>query len=177
MEQRARTPSRQLRGQVLCKDQWCATPIASLAIPAVAADLSFSDVVFPANFLPEGAIIDSVYLMVHWRKQFDSSGAANAVDGAGYAIRVKKSTGAWGADDVVGITFADNSLATDADAVEGGTIIIGDADISGEVDDVDGVTYNIRSEETNRGDAVVVDAASLTLYDIFTGLRVYYREA
>lgn len=177
MDQKAITPSRQVGGQLLCKDQWCATPIASLAVPAVAADLTFSNVVFPANFLPEGATIDSVFLMLHWRKQVDSSGGANAINGASKTIRIKKNGGAWGTDDVVAITFANNSLATAANATEGGTIIIGDADISGEVDDVDNETYNVRSEQTNRADAILVDGASLTLYDIFTGLRVYYRTA
>jgi len=156
------------------KDQWCATPIASLAIPAAAADLTFADVVFPADFLPAGAVIESVQLMLKWRKQVDSSAAPNAINGANHTIRIKKSTGAWGVDDVIGIMFADNQLATDASATEGGDMIVGSYDVDSEVDDTDGITYNVRSEETNRGDAIHVDGASLTLYDVYTGLRVYY---
>lgn len=158
----------------LFKDQWCATPIASQAITAAAADLSFSDVVLPTGFLPSGAVVQAVYLLFKWRKQVDSSGAANAINGASKTIRVKKSTGAWGTDDVVGITVADNQLATALNATEGGDMIVGDADISSEVDDLDNVTYNVRSEQTNRTDALVVDAASLTLYDIYSGLRCYF---
>jgi len=161
-------------GQALFKDQWCETPKASIAITNAAADKDFSDVVFPTGFLPTGATIQAVYLMLHWRKQVDSSSGANAINGSSKVIRVKKSGGAWGTDDVVGITFADNSLATDADATEGGTMIIGSHDIDSEVDDVDNETYNIRSEQTNRADALVVDGDALTLHDVFTGLRVYY---
>lgn len=158
------------------KDQWCATPIASLAFSNVAGDKDFANVVFPANFLPAGATIDSIFLMLHWRKQVETSTAANAVNGAGKTIRVKKSTGGWLADSVVGITMADNELATAASATEGGTIIIGSANIVSEVDDTNGVTYNIESNETNfAGQGIVVDAASLTLYDLYTGLRVVFK--
>lgn len=160
--------------QVFYKDQWCATPIASLAIPAVGADLALSNVVFPANFLPAGATVQAVYLMVKWRKQVDSSGAGNAINGAGKSWRVKKSAGAWGADDVEGIVLADNQMATDGSATEGGDMIIGDTDIKSEVDDVDNETYNVRGDQTNRADAPVVDGASLTLHDVYTGLKVYY---
>ncbi len=158
----------------LHKDQWCATPQATVAIPAVAADLDFSNVVFPAGFLPAGHTIQAVYLIMKWRKHVDSSGGANAINGAGKKVRVKKSTGVWGTDDVAGITMADNQLATDASLTDPGDVIIGDTDIKSEVDSVDNVTYNIRSEQTNRADALVVDGASLTLYDVYTGLRVYY---
>lgn len=159
---------------MLMKDQWCATPTALVTITNVGADLALSDVVFPAGFLPPGAVIHSVYLMVKWRKQEDDSGNPNGINGAGTAWRLKKNAGAWGVDDVVGITLADNQMMNDGNAVEGGDMLIGDADISGEVDDVDNETYNIRGENTNRGDAPVVDAASLYLYDVYTGIRVFY---
>ncbi len=159
---------------VLFKDQWCATPIASLAIPAVAADLAFSDVVLPAGFLESGAVIQAVYLLLKWRKQVDSSAAPNAIAAAAKTVRVKKSSGAWNTDDVVGITFADNQLATGGSATEGGDMIVGDADISSEVDDADTETYNVASRQTGRTDAPIVDGASLTLHDVYTGMRVYF---
>lgn len=163
---------------VFCKDQWCAIPIASLAFSNAAADKDFSNVVFPANFLPAGATINAVFLMLHWRKQVESSGAPNAVNGAGKTIRVRKAGAGWLADSLVGITMADNELATALSATEGGTIIIGSADIKAEVDDTNGVTYNIESNETNfAGQGIVVDGASLTLFDIYTGLRVYFSVA
>jgi len=155
------------------KDQWCALPIASLAIPAVAADLSLADVVFPAGFLKTGAVVDSIYLMVKWRKQIDSSSAPNAINGTGKAWRIKKN-GAALADYIEGIVLKDNQMATGADATEGGDMIIGSLDVKAEVDDVDNETYNISGEQTTHADAPVVDGASLTLHDVYTGLRVYF---
>lgn len=161
-------------GQVHLKDQWCETPQAIIAITDTAADLDFSDVVFPTGFLPSGAQVQAVYLLLKWRKGVESSGLANAINGASKAIRVKRSTGAWGTDDLAGITFADDQLSHAANVAEGGDAIIGDADLSDEVDDVSAATYNIRSEETNRSDALVVDGDGITLHDVYTGLRVYY---
>lgn len=155
------------------KDQWCATPIASLAIPAAAADLTLSNVVFPAGFLPVDAVVQAIYLMVKWRKQVDSSAAPNAINGAGKAWRVKKN-GAALADYLEGIVLADNQMATGASATEGGDMIVGDIDVKAEVDDVDNETYNVMGEQTTHADAPIVDGASLTLHDVYTGLRVLF---
>ncbi len=161
-------------GRVLhFKDQWCHTPIASLAITNTAGDLSFSDVVLPSGFLPSGVVIQAVYLLFKWRKQVDSSGATNAISAASKTIRVKLSTRAWGTDDIVAITFASGQLSTGASSTEGGDAIVGDANLSSKITS-DNVTVNVQSNQTNRTDALVVTAASLTLYDIFTGLRVYF---
>ncbi|MBA7593175.1 hypothetical protein ES703_00092 [subsurface metagenome] len=156
------------------KDQWCGPPIASLAITDTAADKDFSNVVFPTGFLPAGAIVQAIYLMVKWRKQVDSSAAPNAINGASKTIRVMKNGAVWGTNDIVGMTFADNQLATGASTTEGGDMIVGDVDVKGEVDDVDNETYNVRSEQTERTDALVVDGDALTLHDVYTGFRVYY---
>ena len=156
------------------KDQWCGPPIASLAITDTAANKDFSNVVFPTGFLPAGAIVQAIYLMVKWRKQVDSSAAPNAINGASKTIRVMKNGATWGTNDIVGMTFADNQLATGASTTEGGDMIVGDVDVKGEVDDVDNETYNVRSEQTNRTDALVVDGDALTLHDVYTGFRVYY---
>lgn len=156
------------------KDQWSQLPIVALTIPAIAADIDFSDVTFPAGFLPAGAVVQSVYLMIKWRQTEDTSGGANAIDAAGKTIRVKKSGGAWGTDDQIGLTVADNQLATALNAKEGGDMIIGDNDLSGEVDDVDNETYNVRSENINAGEGITVDTASLVLRDCYAGFRVYY---
>ncbi len=155
------------------KDQWCALPIASLAIPAVAADLTLSNVVFPANFLPAGAVVQAIYLMIKWRKQVDSYSLPNAIIGAGKAWRIKKN-GAALADYIEGIVLADNQMATGADATEGGDMIVGDIDVKAEVDDVENTTYNVMGEQTTHADAPIVDGASLTLHDLYSGLRVYF---
>jgi len=145
----------------------------SVVITGTAADLDFPSVVVP-DIIPAGATITSVIALVKFRKQVDSSGSANAIAGASKTIRVKKSTGAWGTDDVVAIDVPNNTLSTDGSATEGGDIIVGDNDIKAEVD-ADNSTYNFRSEQTNRTDAIVVDAASLTLVDCQTALIIKWQ--
>ena len=132
-----------------------------LIIPAVAANLDFPTIHIPTGTIPSGATKTSVRLLVKWRKQVDSSGTANATVGA-TTIRAMKSTGTWGVDDLVAIDIPNNSLATDGSATEGGDIVIGDNDIKAEIDE-DNVDYKIRSAIA---DAMIVDAASLTLVDV-----------
>lgn len=164
-----------LNKAVFFKDQWCATPIASLAFSNVAGDKNFADVDLPLNFLPAGATIQAVHLMVHWRKQVDTSAALNAINAANKTIRIKKAADGWAAS-LVAITMANGSLSTALSATEGGTIIISASDIKAKVN-ADNTTYNIRSDETTCADGITVTAASLTLWDIFTGLRVYFTVA
>ncbi len=143
----------------------------SVVIPAVAADLDFPNVVIPASAIPAGATTTFVNAILKWRKQVDSSGSTNAIKGASKTIRVKKSTGAWGTDDVIAIDVPDNTLSTDASSTEGGDMIVGDNNVSSVVDAVN-ATYNFRSEETNRSDAILVDGASLTLVDVQVGIQI-----
>jgi len=147
--------------------------VATVVIPAVAADLDFPSIVIPTDGIPTGVTLISVRAVLKWRKQVDSSGAANAINGASKGIRVKKSTGAWGTDDVMAIDVPNNTLATAAGGTEGGDCWIGDNDVDSEVDAVG--TYNFRSEQTTRSDAIVVDGASLTLHDVQMGLVVRWR--
>lgn len=160
---------------VLFKDQWGVLPSATIAIPAAAADIDFSNVEIASGFLPSGVTIQAVVLLIKWRKQVDSSGAANAINGANKRIRVKKNSGAWGTDDTIAMTFENNSLATAASATEGGDVRVGILNISDVVDDLSALAlYNVRSDETNRSDALIVDGASLTLHDVDVGFRVYF---
>lgn len=145
----------------------------SLAIPAVAADLTLPSVTIPSGGIPSGVTILSVYAVMKWGKKVESSGSANAINGVGKTARIKKSTGAWGTDDLVAVDFPDNTLATAASSTESGDIFLGNNDVKAEVDAVG--TYNFRSEQTNRTDALVVDGASLTLYDVQTGLIVRWK--
>ena len=101
--------------------------LATLVLNAVQSDEALPSVTVPSGFLPSGASIDRVLAGISWRKQVDSSGSENAVDGATQEIQVR--------DDTPGtyrtaIDIPDNSLATAADATEGGILIIGDNDIS-----------------------------------------------
>ncbi|MFQ6031010.1 MAG: hypothetical protein ACE5Q6_26390, partial [Dehalococcoidia bacterium] len=88
--------------------------------------------------------------------------APNAVNGA-QQIRVRSDAPGTFQD---AITIADNSLETAASATEGGLMLLGDSDISVEVDGVD--TYEFQWQNAR------VDGASLTLHDFQTYLILEY---
>ena len=102
----------------------------------------------------------------------DTSGAANYINAAGKTLRVKKDTESWVTDSIIGITFANQSLYCADSSKESGLPIVGDADIQSVVDGND--TYNVRSEETTHGEAIVSLGDDLEIYDIQVGLRVFY---
>lgn len=127
---------------------------ATVVLPAVAADLSLPSVVVPSSPLPPGAQIDKAYAGISWRKQVESSGAGNAVDGA-QSIQVQLNGAvAW----TNAIDVPDNTLATAASATEGGMLILGDIDISA-------VVTGAGTFDFQWADALV-DGASLTLHDV-----------
>lgn len=133
---------------------------ATVVLPAVAASLVLPSVVI--GDLPDGITIDRVIAAIAWRKQVDSSALLNAINTA-QQIQVR--------DDTPGIfrnaiTISDNSLETAASATEGGLMLLGDSDISVEVDGVD--TYEFQWQNAR------VDGASLTLHDFQTYLIIEY---
>jgi len=150
---------------------------ASIAFTDVAGDKDFSNVVFPADFIPTTATILRAYLWIYFRDFKDSSGATNAINGASKAIRVKVSTGAWGTNDIIGMIMPDNGWNCDANARGTGGFMLGATDIKSIISTpalMNGKTINVRSEETNRSDAIVVDGDALTLYDIDSYIYVEY---
>ena len=150
-------------------DFW-SLPADKITVPGIAADLTFPDVV--VSGLPSGATLKRVVVILTLRAINDTSTANSYIDQASKTLRVKKSTGAWGTDDLVGITFDQNSLYCVASTKEAGPTIIGSHDVKGEVDG--DATYNFRSEETERGDAISALANNLELYDVQVGLRIFY---
>ena len=150
-------------------DYWSA-PLDKITITNVAADLSFPDIVVVA--LPSGLSVKKVVLVLSVRALADISAADNYINGAAKTLRIKKSSGAWGVDDVVGITFPNQGLYCKASAKEAGPVIIGDTDLSALVN-ANG-TYNVASRQTVSGDALVAFGASLELYDIQIGLRIFW---
>lgn len=131
---------------------------ATVVLPAVAADLVLPSVTIGAGQIAGG--ITRVTAGISWRKQVESSTLANALAGA-QDIQVRSDAPGTFID---AINLADNSLATGASATEGGTMIVGDIDVKGEVDGAD--TYEFQWDEA------VVDGASLTLHDVQTFLFV-----
>jgi len=150
-------------------DSWSA-PTNKITISNVAVDLSFPDIVVAA--LPSGLTIKKVILVLSVRALADISAADNYINGANKTLRIKKSSGAWGVDDVVGITFPNQGLYCKASAKEAGPVIIGDTDLSALV--YANGSYSVASRQTVSGDALVAFGASLELYDIQVGLRIFW---
>lgn len=143
---------------------------APIAIPAVAADLTFPSVV--VEDLPSGLSIARADMVLIIGALFDTSSAENQIGAASKTLRVKVSTGSWGTDDIVALTFIENALQVDADAYRGGPVLFGATDISSVV--TGNGTYNFRSDETNRSDAVIATGANLELLDVATLIRVWF---
>jgi hypothetical protein len=116
--------------------------------------------------IPANTTILRVIGLIKVRAIEDTSGATNAINGAN-TIKVKKSTGAWGVDDVALIDIVDNIWSTSASTKEGGMIIEGDNNASGEVDG--NATYNIRFNGN-----IFADGNNLNLIDVAVGLKVYF---
>lgn len=135
-------------------------------LPAVAADTNLPDVVISG--LPSGITIIRVVGVLKVRVlENTNAGGSNAINGA-QSIRVKKSTGTWGVDDVALIDLPDNLWTLSASAREAGDILVGDNDVKAKVDG--DATYNLRFENA------LVDLASLRLNDVLVGLRVTYQK-
>lgn len=141
-----------------------------LAVPAVAADLTFPDVV--VSGLPSGITIAKADIALIIGALFDTSSSENQIAAASKTLRVKLAGDSWGTDDIIALTFVQNGLQIDADAYRGGVVLFGGIDIKSKMT-ADG-TYNFRSEETNRSDAVVATGASLELLDVSVIIRVWF---
>jgi hypothetical protein len=116
--------------------------------------------------LPANTTILRVIGLIKVRAIEDTSGATNAINGAN-TVKIKKSTGAWGVDDVALIDIVDNVWSTSASTKEGGMVIEGDNNAATEVDG--NATYNIRFNGN-----IFVDGNNLNLIDVAVGLKVYF---
>lgn len=152
-----------------CMDFWSA-PENQLTVTATAGDITLPNIVVAG--LPSGLTVRRTLFIITIRAIRDSSGAINYINAASKTIRIKKSTGTWGEDDMVAITFANQSLYVAASSLEQGPVIIGAANISSVVDG--NATYNVMSNQTERSDAIVAKGANLLLDDVQVGFRIHY---
>ncbi|MHC4748746.1 MAG: hypothetical protein ACYTFW_02625 [Planctomycetota bacterium] len=138
-----------------------------ITLTTTLGDVNLPNVIIPT--LPSGATIWKVVVLFKCATIRSTSGSDNAVLGA-CAIRVKKSTGSWGVDDIVAYDIPDNSWLVDTSIsdIRGGDAFVGNINndnLSGEVDGA--ATYNLRFENID------VDGNNLILQDVNVGLRVY----
>lgn len=150
-----------------------ALPKAIIAIPAVGsvADLAFPDVAVAG--LPSGITIKRADLVLIIGALLDTSTAENQIAAADKKLRIKISTGAWGTNDIPALTFVQNSLQVDGSAYRGGTVLFGGIDIKSIITIADG-TYHLRSDQTERTDAVIATGDTLELLDVSAVIRVWF---
>lgn len=145
---------------------------AIIAVPAVGnvADLDFPDVIVAG--LPSEITIARADLVLIIGGLLDTSTAENQIAAANKKLRIKVSTGAWATDDIPALTFVQNSLECGASAYRGGTVLFGATDIKAVVT-ADG-TYNLRSVQTTREDAVIATGDDLELLDVSIVIRAWF---
>jgi len=133
-------------------------------LSATAGDVYLPDVVIA---LPSGVTLVRIMPIIMFGAVENTSSTGDNAIYAAYNIRVKKSTGAWGVDDIAAINLVDGEWLTPKLSRESGRVQPGDNDVKSEVDG-DG-TYNFRFEDTR------ADYANLNLYDVQMGLRVWFK--
>ncbi len=135
-------------------------------LPATAADTDLPNVVISG--IPDGATLTKVLVFVKVRAiENTSATGANTIQGA-QNIRIKKSTGTWGVDDIIAIPLTDNMWTIAKSTREFGDVIGGDDahDVKGEVDE--NATYNLRFEDAD------VDYDYLRLNDVQVMIKVWF---
>jgi len=141
-------------------DYWSVSQL-TVVLPAGAANQALPDVV--VGDLPTGITIVKATALIKFRS-LTNTGAANKLSGVQH-IQVQKG-GAGGYADA--ISLIDDMLTIAAAAVDApGDVIMGDHNIVAKVTAND--TYNF--QWTN----ALADVANLTLNDVQTGLRIWYR--
>jgi hypothetical protein len=145
-------------------DFW-GVPADVINLPAAPADVDLPDVEVPG--LPAGAEIIRVVAILKTRIiENTAGGGSNAINGS-QVIRVKKSGGNWGVDDIDAIVLPDNLWTVAASTREMGDLLIGNFDVGSQVDGPD--TYNFRFASAR------VDFNYLRLNDVMVGLRFYLK--
>ncbi len=144
------------------RDTWFSDLDDFIALTQAASD----DVLPPVTIPDIGGTIDRVYLGWVISSITNADAGANGLTAA-VNVRIMKDDGAWGADDIPAINLPDNALMTAGNSSRDGVCVIGDIDISSEVD-VFNDTYLVRIEDCT------VDNDGLSLYDVQTFLIVYY---
>ena len=148
------------KDRVLCCMDFWSLPEDAIDIDDAATDIALPDVVVAD--LPAGAVVVRAIAIFKFRVIRETSGGANALDGA-QEIQVRDdSPSAW----VDAINFIADQFTLAASAEESGDVCIGAIDVSGTVDGND--TYNFQWDEA------LADADDLTLNDIQVGLRIWY---
>jgi len=120
--------------------------------------------------LPSGATITRAIAMMKFRKVVNADAGANYIDfdalGAGPhdpALQVDKAAAGY----IDALLLPDTFLRVEGSGIEGGDVWIGVTDIKAKVESGVATTFQL-------GDDIRCLATTLDLYDIQTGLRIYF---
>lgn len=139
-------------------DFWCLTPINSITLPAVAADVALPSVVIAS--LPSFITVLRADPVFKWGLRNNSNAAVNKLSGDQY-IQISPD----GVTYTDCLKWVDDMLWTDASSLGPGDIRVG-IDMSAIV--TGNGTYQFRWHNA------LVDGASLLLEDVDMGIRIYY---
>jgi hypothetical protein len=161
------------------KDIWCTAQLNEITIGTTGADKDFPDVVVAAQGsargLPLNAIATEAYLLMMF-DTVDTSAAANYIKTAGDDIRVMIDGQAW-TDAPIAYTSVVKDWYTPASGMASHAII-GGANVVLATYGVTttGVgTYHVGTDETAATKGLEAQGASLVMYNVRTGLRIYYK--
>lgn len=142
------------------------TTNAPINISATAGDITFNSIV--VSGIPSGAtIIKALVFLITRAIENTSSSGTNNISGA-QNVRIKKSTGAWGTDDITAIPLINGMWSVNASTKDMGDVKIGD-DASDVKTVVDGnATYDLRITSAK----AVYDF--LRLHDVQMMLKIWF---
>ena len=139
-------------------------PQVTMTITTTPTAVAGPDIIIPASYLPAGAPITRVELLMKYRKVMDTSGLDNKLSG-NLNVQVKESVAGTF---TTGISLKDDMMLVAADGESGGDMLVGAADVKAEVA-ADDKTYNTQIA------LAVSDGNNLILKDIQFGVRFYIR--
>jgi len=137
-----------------------------IIITSTVTDKDFPNVIVN-DVIPEDAVVVRAEVLIKFRMlENTANDGVNFISGS-QTIRVKKSTGTWGADDMVAINLPNESWELASSTRERGDIIFGGIDVKSVVDS--NGTYNIKlsgSQSTRN---------NLELRDVQSGILINWR--
>ena len=128
------------------------------------ADTALPDIVIVG--LPSGYIVTRVILTLKYSAKEDTSGADNKITAGTITSREKLIPGSY----ETALYLKDGEADVAASTKEGGDVHVGNSDVSGTDS---GITGNCTVQSVF--DGVTTTGASIELYDVQIGLRVYFK--
>jgi hypothetical protein len=154
-------------GKVLCSMDFWSASVEEISVDGDAGTLDLANDVVVAD-LPAGATVVRAIVMFAFRAIENTNAAANKLDGATVAntSQVIQIDDAGNTGWLDCLTFVDDQFSIAGSTREGGTILVGNADVAARVDGND--TYDFQWLQSN------ADQDDLNFNDTQIGIRIWY---